>query len=247
MHFLLIPTNVLNTILETIIFNSKQSFVFHLLCDTHSDKLTFQANYNNDYYASYTISISQLLFFDLLEFKPIILNYEQCLKLIQITKMFHSVSIGFANNFETNFLEVVVSHSNVKLILPIDNEIDHNPIIPPEENPNFQFIEIETELLKNIITLVHSSKFYTPIRIDSKKSVIIFGDEGSIQSIIKLPQTYNLIDSNIYIEPDSIISFLSNLKIKNIEIKVNKAIAFIIHSITEIGEIYYYRGHELDC
>jgi len=252
MHFLLITTEILNTILETIVFKQNDcvnNFVFHLLCDINnsedSETITFQANYSNEYYTNYTIAISELLFFDSLEFRPIVLNYDQCLKLIQLTKMFEKCSIGFCLNSCEN-IEVVVSHSNVKLVFPIDNEIDHNPIIPPEHNLDISFIPINTELLKNVVTLVNSPKFYTSIRVDRSKSRLIFGDEGSFQSIVQLPRTLNLSDSIIEIEPDSIILFLSNLKIKQVEIKVNKKIAFIIHATTELGEIYYYRGHELD-
>lgn len=253
MHFLMIKSGILKKVLRAIIVDNPNNFIFHMLCDIQNDLettnnfLTFQANYNDYFYTSFSIDISNLVFLDTLEFQPIILNYEQCTKLIYLCDMFDSdISIGF--DLRDDEIEIVVSHSNIKLIFPIDKEIDHNPIIPPEHNHNICYIPLDTLTLYNVVKLVSSPKFYTPIKIDQEKSRIVFGD--LIQSIIQLRKgELNLSNSIIDINPDSIISFLKNLtdlKINKVEIKVDKSIAFIIYTKTELGEIFYYSTHELN-
>jgi len=249
MHYLLLSSEILKSVLETIILKRPNEFVFHLLCDFQIDiinctqTLTFQANYANNFYTSFKISTDKLLFFDPLEFRPIVLNYTQCIKLLQLCTMFkNTIAIGY--NESEELIEIVVSQSNVKLVFKIDNEIDHNPIIPPEHNLEIPYINLKRELLYNVIKLVQSSEFYTPIRVDSKKRIIIFGDE--FQSIVKiLDSETNLKNSEIEINPDSISLFLENVKVENVNIKINESIAFIIHFSTELGEVYYYRGHEI--
>lgn len=251
MHFLMIHAGVLKSILETIVIDKPENFVFHVLCsDTQNEEqsLIFQANYNNYFYTSFIIDVSKLMFFDFMEFQPIVMNYEQCVKLVQLCNMFEpNVSVGFDLKESEGCIEVVVSHSNIKVIFIVDTTIDHDPIIPPDHSLIVPYINLNSQTLLNVVKLSTSPKFYTPIKVDSKKSRIIVGD--LIQSIIQLKGMDNTSNSEIDINPDSVILFLHNLihnlKIKQIEIKVDSSIAFTIHSQIELGEIYYYSTHEI--
>ncbi len=237
----------LRNILETIIVEKPKNFVFHMLCDIKNGQfLTFQANYNNNFYISFILNVQDLVYFDYIEFQPIIMNYEQCIKLIHLCNMFgDNTSVGF--DLKESEIEIVVSHSNIKLIFIIDTTIDHDPIVPPEHNLDIPYIPLETKTLSNVVKLVSSPQFYTPIKIDPKNNRIIFGD--IIQSIIQLRDEINLTESVIDINPDSIILFLKNvinLNIELVEIKVDTSIAFIIHCQFDLGEVYYYSTHEIE-
>lgn len=245
MHFLIISSCLLKEILTTIFIDRPKNFVFHMIIESQKENsVIFQTNYNNAFYTSYEICIDKFIFFDSIGFKMIVLNYEQCTKLLQLVNMFDT-NVSFGYNEIESVIEIVISHSNIKLLLPVDDEIDHNYLVPPEHNKNIPYINIDKKILSNVLTLVNSDKFYTYIRVDSENKRLIFGEDNCTRSIIQLPRTQELIDSSIDINPDSIILFLKNLRNKTINIKVNESIAFIINLETEWGPIYYYRAHEI--
>ena len=244
MHSLMINSSILNKILKIIIIETTfKTTEFHLLYD--DDILTFQINYDCDFYVSHTLNISKLVYFDSLEFVDIVLNYDQCLKLRQLTELFVDATI--AVGCLDGKIEIVVSHSNVKLIFNVDVDVDvDSPIIPPNHNLEIPYITLNRKLLNNVIKLAKDKGNNIPIRIVEKKSRIIVGCPTDIvpMAVIQLPRQSVVEDSSISINPDSIISFLNNLEIENVQLKVNNTIAFTLHFIFSGEEVYYYRGHD---
>lgn len=243
MHLFIISSKILKNILDIIILDniSIDNIVFHIVYLDNTHELRFQGNYNNDVYISYTINFQYLI--DIQEFESIALNYEQCKTLQRLTYMYDS-NIGIIDS--DGLYDIFVSHTNIKLVLYIDDMLDQEYIYPPSLS-SIEYIDINIDSLYNGIKLVANNEYLTPFRIDSKKSRLIFGDV--IQSIVQLKKmSNNIYDSDIDINPDHIIKFLEYLiqmGKETIKIKINKKIAFMIYFSTDIGEVYYYNGHNI--
>jgi hypothetical protein len=252
MHLLIIGSNLLNRILETIFLTRPTKFVFHLLLNTdraQSDcNLLFQANYNDSFYTSYTINTELLVFFDSIEFEnnKLVLNYEQCEKLIELTRLFKDSNVSFGFNEDKGTIETVVSHNNVKLEFSIDHQIDHNQIIPPDTQLYniVDYIPIQTKLFLNIVTLVNNNEYYTQMEVEPSRNRLILGDNESFKTTLKLSNELILEPAIIIINPDSIILFLNKIDVQMINIKIHESLAFVINFETEFGSVFYYRAHE---
>lgn len=231
MHSFILEIRILKEILDLLIIDFGKSFVMHIHQD--SNNITFQTNYDNNTFISY--KIPKKYFIDAQKFETIVLNKEQCQTLVKISNMFQT-SIGITEEEDT--YEIFVSHEEIKLVFYKDDELEKEYIIPPPKtNAN---IKLYKEFLYNAISLVKVPGFVTPLVLDCDKQIITTGDQ--IQSIIPI-KTTTKDNTEIVINPISLLQFLEHVQHKEIELIINPKLALSIHLQSDIGEIDYYCAH----
>ena len=246
---IIIESYLLGKIFNSILINKTPEFEFHLVLGLHKcpdndeQLLTFQTNYMNIHYTSYTINPKLLTFFNIFDFEIIYFNYEQCIKIIKLSNMYPKLNINISK-IDDN-VNLTIADGSFSLCFKLDNKISEEYIYPPEHNLNIPFIDINRILFLNMLKLCQEDKFLMPMEINSHKKYLILGDDTQIVSKIMLKEINCLDSSVIDINPNSIIHFLEKVDNENIRLKVNDKIAFIINYKTDIGEVYYYKGHEL--
>ena len=118
-------------------------------------------------------------------------------------------------------------------------------ITPPELDTS-ESIEIDKQQLLNAINLsIVNSISNVTFTVDSKNNKLLFGSEIEVSVQLKKDKIKKLIDSEIIINPSTIIKFLESesVSVSQIHIKINKKLAFSIHYTGEFGELNYYNGH----
>lgn len=237
MHSLIIEIGFLKQILNILLINFGKKFVLHII--NNNDNVTFQSNYDDNTYVSYTVS-SQF-FIDVQDFDTIILNREQCNTLHKLCNIYQT-SIGISESDDT--YEIFVSHCSIKMIFYKDESLENNYIIPPPK-PQIN-ISINTLDLKNSISLVMVEGYVTPMFVDYPKGMLIIGDE--IQTVLSLPKEYRdkqKENVEIIINPFSLYEFLN--AISNItdttHIVIDTNLALSLHFENELGNIDYYCAH----